>query len=210
METDPGILTHVTTTPAPGAALKEWAAVVQALLEGEQILDLRKGGLREDGRHFTVQSHRIWLYPTVEHQHADLLKPAYQRWVASTVAAAPADRAIRIEGWADIVGVATVTDPEVLDALDGKVIWAREYVETRFRWKARDPLQVLALRVHRLDDPITVPFRDGYGGCTSWVDLAELPDPTSVPSQPAVSDAVFEARYQGGADAIPGGFAPPE
>ncbi|MEO6469022.1 MAG: DUF1802 family protein, partial [Acidimicrobiia bacterium] len=118
-------------TPAPGAALKEWAVVVQALLEGEQILDLRKGGLREDGRHFTVQAHRIWLYPTVEHQHATLLKPAYQRWVASTVAAAPADRAIRIEGWADIVGVATVTDPEVLDALDGKVIWAREYVETR-------------------------------------------------------------------------------
>ena len=184
--------------------------VVQALLEGEQILDLRKGGLREAGRHFTVQSRRIWLYPTIEHQHATLLKPAYQRWVASTVAGAPVDRAIRIEGWADIVGVATVTEPEVLDALDGKVIWAREYVETRFRWKARDPLQVLALRVHRLDDPITVPFREEYGGCTSWVDLDELPDPMSVPSQPAVSDAVFEARYQSGADAIPGGFAPPE
>ncbi len=210
METDPGILTHVTTTPGPGATLKEWAVVVQALLEGEQILDLRKGGLHEDGRHFHVESTRVWLYPTVEHQRANLLKPAYQRWVASTAAVAPADRAIRIEGWADIVGVATVTEPDVLDALDGKVIWTREYVETRFRWKARDPLQVLALRVHRLDEPFTVAFRDEYGGCTSWVDLDGLPDPRSVPSRPALSDAAFEARYQGAGEAVPGGFAPPE
>jgi len=42
-------------------ACKEWAAVVHALLEGEQILDARKGGLREDGRHFSVQSTRFWL-----------------------------------------------------------------------------------------------------------------------------------------------------
>ena len=195
-------------TSAPGATLKEWAAVVQALLEGEQILDLRKGGLREDGRHFRVQSTRVWLYPTVEHQRAELLKAPYQRWVASTVAAAPADRAIRIEGWAHIVGVATVTQPDVLEALDGKVIWSRDYVETRFLWKARDPLQVLALRVHRLDEPITVPFRDAYGGCTSWVDLDELPDPMSVASRPALSDVAFEARYQSAAEAA-GGFAPP-
>ena len=47
-------------------ACKEWAAVVHALLEGEQILDVRKGGLREDGRHFSVQSTRFWLYPTAE------------------------------------------------------------------------------------------------------------------------------------------------
>ena len=38
----------------------------------------------------------------------------------------------------------------MLDALDGKVIWSREYVETRFKWKKRDPLWILALRVHRL------------------------------------------------------------
>ena len=184
--------------------------MVHALLEGEQILDLRKGGLREDGRHFNVASSRVWLYPTVEHQHATLLKPAYQRWVEDTAAAAPPDRAIRVEGWADIVGVATVTEPDVLDALDGKVIWTREYVETRFRWKARDPLQVLALRVHRLEVPITVAFRDEYGGCTSWVDIDELPDPTSVASRPALSDAAFEARYHGAVDAVVGGFTPPE
>ena len=53
----------------------------------------------------------------------------------------------------------------------------------------RDALEaggVLALRAHRLTDPITVPFREEYGGCTSWVALAELPDdPASLPSEPA-------------------------
>ena len=57
---------------------------MQALLEGEQILDIRKGGLHEDGRHFSVQSSRLWLYPTVEHQRAELLKAPYARWVEST------------------------------------------------------------------------------------------------------------------------------
>ena len=47
-------------------AYKEWAAVVRALLTGEQILDVRKGGIREEGRHFGIRSTRLWLYPTVE------------------------------------------------------------------------------------------------------------------------------------------------
>jgi hypothetical protein len=199
----------VTTPGRTVPAFKEWAVVVRALLLGEQILDLRKGGIREDGRHFSIQSDRVWLYPTVEHQLPGLLKPAYQRWVAATEADAPTDRAIRVEGWADIVGVATISDAATLDALDGKVVWSREYVETRFRWKSRDPLHVLALRVHRLAEPITVPFRDEYGGCTSWVDLAALPDPETVASTPALSDTAFEARLKGAAEALPAGFTPP-
>ena len=62
-------------------ALKEWAVIVHALLEGEQILDVRKGGLREDGRHFSVQSNRLWLYPTAEHQKPELLKEPYRHWI---------------------------------------------------------------------------------------------------------------------------------
>src|SRR5262245_2425056 len=62
-------------------AYKEWAAVVHALLEGEQIVDVRKGGLREEGRHFGLQSTRFWLYPTAEHQKAELLKAPYRHWI---------------------------------------------------------------------------------------------------------------------------------
>jgi len=79
------------TTPAP--AFKEWAAIVHALLEGEQIVDLRKGGIREDGRHFELPARRMWLYPTAEHQRAELLKPAYRHWVDLATARQKLNRA---------------------------------------------------------------------------------------------------------------------
>jgi hypothetical protein len=175
-------------------AFKEWAVVVRALLAGEQILDVRKGGIHEEGRHFGLQATRCWLYPTAEHQRAELLKPAYRRWIDDSDAA-PVGEPIRIAGWADVVGVATVVDDRDLAALDSKLIWSDAYLESRFRWKRRDPLWVLALRTHRLLEPITVPWTDAYGGCTSWVDLDGLPDdPATLPSEPALTDATFEAR----------------
>jgi hypothetical protein len=71
-------------------------------------------------------------------------------------------------------------------------------------WKRRDPLWVLVLRVHRLLAPITVPWSDAYGGCTSWVELDGLPDdPTSVPGELALSDVAFEGRRKGILEALP-------
>lgn len=209
----------------PVPALKEWAAIVRALLAGEQIIDLRKGGLREPGRHFGLPAVRCWLFPTVEHQRPELLKPAYRRWAEDTAAApvtgapqgAPGRSAggtpegtIEIGGWAEIVGVATITDEGALDALDARVVWTRDYVERRFAWKRRDPLWVLALRVHRLLEPRRIPWRDAYRGCASWVNLTDLPcDPVELPSTPAVTDVAFKARLAGLAEALPGGFRPP-
>jgi len=190
------------TTPA----FKEWAVIVQALLEGEQIVDVRKGGRREDGRHFQLRANRFWLYPTAEHQRAELLKPAYRSWLE----AAPGSRVggpITVLGWADVIGTATVTDVAALDALDGKLIWTADYAESRLNWKHRDPLWILALRVHRLVEPITVPWHESYGGCTSWVDLDGLPDdPALVPSEPALSDVAFEGKYNGVAGSLPDGL----
>ena len=190
-------------------ACKEWAAVVHALLEGEQILDVRKGGLREDGRHFSVQATRFWLYPTAEHQKPELLKEPYRHWI-ELAHAAPVGEAITIEAWAEVVKLATITEAEELDAIASKLIWTDDYAASRFKWKKRDPLWVLALRVHRLLEPVTVPWDDGYGGCTSWVELAGLPDdPTSLPSRPALSDVAFAARLKGCVDALPA-LADPE
>ena len=178
-------------------AFKEWAVIVHALLEGEQILDVRKGGLYEDGRRFGVKSQRVWLYPTAEHQQPELLKPAYRSTI-KVATAAPVGEPIRFDGWADIVGAATITKHEQLDALDSKLIWTQEYAESRLHWKKRQPLWVLAMRVHRLVEPVVVPWRDEYGGCTSWVDLVDkLPDPDELESEPALSDTAFAARLKG-------------
>jgi hypothetical protein len=198
--------------PTPAPAFKEWAAIVHALLAGEQIIDVRKGGIREDTRHFGLEATRMWLYPTFVHQQPELVKLAYRHWVDTTDPGMdePADRAITVAGWADVVGVATVTDQAQLDAIDSRFIWTTEYATSRLQWKQRDPLWILALRVHRLAEPITVPFHDTYGGCTSWVTLEGLPaDPASVASEPALSDIAFEARLKGLRDALPEGLEEP-
>jgi hypothetical protein len=54
------------------------------------------------------------------------------------------------------------------------------------------------MRVHRLLEPLEVPWREEYGGCTSWVDLVDpLPDPEELKSEPALSDTAFAARMKG-------------
>lgn len=186
-------------------AFKEWAVIVDALLEGEQVVDVRKGGIHEDGRHFGIHATRVWLYPTFLHQEPELLEPAYQAALDRTLADAPGEDTVRVPGWADVVGVAKIAEPEHLEALDSKFIWTLDYAASRLKWKKRDPLWVLALRVHVLDDAIEVPFREEYGGCTSWVDLDGLPgDPAELPSRPALSDEAFEARIKGVNEALPG------
>ena len=94
-------------------ACKEWAVIVHALLAGEQIVDVRKGGLREEGRHFGLRATRFWLYPTAEHQRADLLKEPYRHWI-DLAASVPIGEAIRIDGWADVDHAAEITEPEEL------------------------------------------------------------------------------------------------
>ena len=184
-------------------ACKEWAVIVHALLEGEQIVDVRKGGLREEGHHFGLRAKRFWLYPTAEHQRADLVKQPYRHWL-DLAASAPVGEPIRIDGWADVDHAAEITEPEQLDALAPKLIWTPDYARSRLSWKKRDPLWVLVLRVHRLLQPVTVPWDDAYGGCTSWVDLAGLPDdPESLPSEPALSDVAYAGRLKGVLEALP-------
>jgi hypothetical protein len=186
-----------------GLACKEWAVVVHALLTGEQVLDIRKGGIREEGRHFSLQADRFWLYPTAEHQQAELLKEPYRHWI-DLAPAAPVGEAVMLPGWADLVRVATITEPEQLDALASKLVWTPEYAASRLSWKKRDPLHVLALRAYRLVEPVKVAWREEYGGCTSWVELDGLPpDPASLPSEPALSDVAFDARLKGAIESLP-------
>jgi len=178
------------------SGLKEWAVIVRALLSGEQILDIRKGGIREDGRHFGVQATRFWLYPTLEHQRAELLKPAYRRWVSEDGEEPGIGDSVQIDGWAEVVGTVTVTEPEELQRLGSKLIWAEDYAASRLQWKRRDPLWVLALRAHRVLEPATLAVGDDFRGCTSWLDLDALGDPSVVPSEPALSDESFGSRLK--------------
>ena len=197
----------------PVPACKEWAVVVDALLRGEQILDLRKGGIREEGRRFELRGDRFWLFPTYEHQDAALLKPAHRQALKRVLVErgrAAADH-VRIDGWAEVAGTALLTEPEPLEALDREFIWTGEYAAERLRWKRRQPLWLLALRVHRVDEPLIVPMVPDYAGCSSWVTLrGVVEDPATLPGEPAVEASEFASRFRAVTETIPGGLGSAE
>src|SRR3984893_18911021 len=59
-------------------AFKEWAVTVRALAEGEQLLTLRKGGIREPDKHFKLYYERFFLYPPFDHQRTDLVRESHR------------------------------------------------------------------------------------------------------------------------------------
>jgi hypothetical protein len=68
-------------------AFKEWAVVVEALGEGEQILILRKGGISEQRGQFEVQHREFWLYPTQFHEAERAIIPSMRpafSWTSSS------------------------------------------------------------------------------------------------------------------------------
>lgn len=150
-------------------ALKEWNVAVQALEQGQTILLLRKGGIREAGGQFTVKDTPVWLYPTYEHQKPELLKSPYDRQV-QPVASGWHPETVRISSWAQLTDVFAVHEASTVKALFPFHIWTETFVTERLKWKPSQPLYVLLLRVYRIQ-PQDVPYSPRYGGCQSWIHL---------------------------------------
>jgi hypothetical protein len=153
-------------------ALKEWAVATDALERGETILLLRKGGIREEGKHFRVAHDEVLLYPTYEHQQPHLLKARYTDLV-QPVPSGWHPETVRIGAWARITDIFQVSEAETVAALLPHHIWNEQFAAERFGWKPRFPLYVLLLRAYTLPQAHVIPYRAEYGGCKSWIDLAE-------------------------------------
>jgi hypothetical protein len=191
-------------------AFKEWAVTVRALAEGEQLLTLRKGGIRETDKHFALEHDRFFLYPTFDHQRYDLVRESHQPELSRALEEGvwadgepPAgaltldgdisqpDR-VRIRAWAEVAAHFTVTDRRAVEALSPYYVWTTDYAEKRLAWKRRHPLHVILLRAYRIPRPVTVKVREEYGGCRSWLELTrELP----FEGTPVLSDEEFERAY---------------
>ncbi|HEX3692245.1 MAG TPA: DUF1802 family protein [Solirubrobacteraceae bacterium] len=188
-------------------ALKEWAVTVRALAEGEQLITLRKGGIREPEKHFKLEHDRFFLYPTFDHQRNDLVRESHQPELRRALEEGvwndgePSVQAfsipggisqperVRIRAWAEVAGHFTISDARCVDALSPFYVWTPDYAEKRLEWKRRHPLHVLLLRTYRIPRPVTVKVKDGYVGCSSWLELQrELP----FEGTPVLSDAEFE------------------
>ena len=172
-------------------ALKEWNAAVTALLQGQTVLLLRKGGIREDHGQFHVVARKFLLLPTSEHQGAQLLKPEYQSYADHPQAKADTST-ICFNGWASITHVLRLDQPEIVRNLLPCLIWNRQFVQDRLQWKPNKPLYGIVLRAYHLAHPIELVRHSGYGGCRSWVDLG-----TSVAAEegiPALTDAAYQDK----------------
>jgi hypothetical protein len=188
-------------------ALKEWAVTVRALAEGEQLITLRKGGIREPEKQFQLEHDRFFLYPTFDHRHNDLVRESHRPelrraleegvWnegeppvsAFSVEGGISQPERVRIRAWAEVAGHFTVSDRRAIDALSPFYVWTPDYAEKRLQWTRRQPLHVLLLRTYRIPRPVTVKVRDEYGQSRSWIELQrELP----FEGTPVLSDAEFE------------------
>ena len=188
-------------------AFKEWAVTVRALAEGEQLLTLRKGGIREENKHFELEHERFFLYPTFDHQRNNLVReshhPELRRALEEGVwpdeepppraliqdGGIPQPDRVRMRAWAEVTDHFTINDPRVVDGSRPIYVWTPDYAEKRLNWKRRHPLHVLLLRVHRIPRPVTVRVRDEYHGCRSWVEIdRDLP----FEGTPVMADEEFD------------------
>ena len=173
-------------------ALKEWAVAIEALRDGRQILLVRKGGIREETRHFRIRAEQFLLFPTYEHQAPELLQAPYRDDLAR-VLAAPRDPArVRIDTWAELTDQFVVSEPWQVEAVAAHYCWSLQYAEERLRWKPRHPLLVMAVRAYRLAEPRQLESRPEYGGCQSWLTLAD--DVPTTGLTPVLTDAEYTAR----------------
>jgi hypothetical protein len=177
--------------PASAVALKEWAVICRALDAGDQIVLLRKGGIRDASQGFSVEHREFFLFPTYVHEAAGELVDAVRPTLAAVQRESPPAGELRLGLYAVVESVAEVTTLDPLRRLEGQHALAWEAVERRFHYR-RPGLHVLALRAHRLARPIVTPHLFRYDGCRSWVRLeTELPvdDP-----RPVLDDRAFSAK----------------
>src|SRR5262245_32931592 len=173
-------------------ALKEWAVLVDAMARGDIIAMIRKGGIREQRAGFSVRHDRFVLYPTFFHEKVGELAPRFRENLEEAHAMRPDEGTVRIAHVADVVGLWTVTELEKLRAIDAEHGLAWSAVESRFHYRDNPVVQVVAVRVGALKEPVVVPELRRYQGCVSWV---ALDNPISVSeTTPAVDAETLRAR----------------
>ena len=175
--------------PAMQTAFKEWTVVVDALTQGNQIIILRKGGIREGKAGFKVASDSFWLFPTQFHQQREsVIEKAQLRY--DEIKRDPDDTTISVSALAQVEQHYELENWDQISRLKGHHIWKEEVVRDRFEWGQKKALFLMIARVYRLPSPIEVPMLPKYGGCRSWVEL----EPT-MPGLEALTPVLDDSQF---------------
>jgi hypothetical protein len=157
--------------PHIDVAFKEWASVVLALEQGKQDVIFRKGGIAEEGRGFTVDHGRFFLFPTYFHQQRAGLRDERASLFDQAMHARPPDGRIVITSRVSVKRTFVITEPAEIDALAPRHVYAPHVLVERLQGRHGTALHVLEVDVHLLDAPLDLPLLERYAGCRSWVDL---------------------------------------
>ena len=170
-------------------AFKEWAVVADALGRGEQIVILRKGGIAEGRGGFRPEHERFWFFPTLFHQQREAVVPAAQVRYDALAPHFPPEGTLRLEIFAEVVEMRRIDSLVAAERLRGQHIWRDEVIAERFDWGRDKSIHALAVRVFKLPQPVQMPMLTEYGGCKSWVTLAQEMDAST--ARPVLDEAAF-------------------
>jgi hypothetical protein len=163
-------------------ALKEWASAIAAMGRGEQVILIRKGGIADPK--FGLEATRFYLFPTNFHESgAPAILPT-----------------IQITHWCEVVKSWEIRDLDTLLRLESQVVFDRDTLETRYRFRPDQAIHVIAVRTFALPRPASVPMNDRYEGCRSWVSLDE--EIAIDDSRPVLDDAQLRAKIDAVAAAL--------
>ena len=187
------LLGHSYTFPVR-TAFKEWAIVVDALGRGEQILVLRKGGIAEGPGGFRVEHPRFLFFPTLYHQQRESVLPVAQTRYDVIAPHWPGPEVLRLEFCGEVVAWRKLDSLVAVERLRGQHIWRDDVLAERFDWGKQQNLFALAVRVRRLPQRFDLAMLPAYGGCKSWIELAE--DIDAHDAEPVLAEADFQAKLK--------------
>jgi hypothetical protein len=168
-------------------ALKEWAAIEDALAGGRLSVLVRKGGIHEKRGGFEVENREFWIFPTGWHQNEHELSPAFRAHLGETPRFAPGEIPLRVH--CVVEDALRVESLDALQRLGDLQPFSADTLRSRFEYRGKPWLHVLIVRAHVLARPHVIPNTAGYEGCVSWVRLdASLS--TDNPS-PVIDDEEF-------------------
>src|SRR6267143_6540641 len=104
----------------------DWSSDVcssDLLGRGEQILVLRKGGIREGPAGFQVDHPGFLLFPTLFHQQRESVLPAAQRRFDAIAPHWPGPDRLRLEFGAEVAAWKRIDSLEAAQSLRGQHLW---------------------------------------------------------------------------------------
>ena len=104
------------------------------------------------------------------------------------------DDHINIDFFARVVDKFEIREPKELDMIKSHHLYTEEYALSRLKWRPKLPLSVAIVRIYKLNRTQSIARIPEYGGCKSWVPLAEFVDLDG--SSPVLTDFAFNAKKE--------------